>query len=86
MFLRHWFENGLIGLFAYTLVILGPMFHFYRLRDTRGMVFMVITIMESFHNQILLSYKPFIVLLGLLGILAYYESVAAHNKLGIPSR
>lgn len=74
MFLRHWFEHGLIGLFAYTMVLIGGTLHFYRLRDTRGMVFMLIAFMESFHNQILLSYKPFIVLLGILGVLAYLEN------------
>lgn len=82
MFLRYWLENGLLGLLFYSLFIVGGIIHFYRLKDTRGLIFMMVTIIESFHTQNLLEYKSFIVMLGFLCALGYLERSEQLRRVG----
>jgi len=42
MYLKYWVENGLLGLLIYLSLIAGIFWHFYKLRDQRGLIFVFV--------------------------------------------
>ena len=73
MYIKHWVENGLLGLLVYLTFNVCAFLHFFLLKDTRGMMFIFMFFMSGFFDHNLLQYKTFVVLVGILGTLAYLE-------------
>ncbi len=73
IYIKHWMENGLLGIVILVVFIICAFIHFRILRDTRGMMLVFIFFMSGFFDHNLLQYKTFVVLLGILGALAYLE-------------
>lgn len=73
MFLKHWVEQGILGIFLYLLLLGGAFFYFMTLKDRRGMIFLIAIIIEGFLDHNLLWNRTFVVLLGIFGTLSYLE-------------
>lgn len=73
LYIKHWVENGLLGLLVILAFVFCSFFHFMFFRDTRGMMFVFMFFMSGFFDHNLLQYKTFVVLVGILGALAYLE-------------
>jgi O-antigen ligase len=76
MFLTLWVENGVLGLFAYLMLLFACFFYFRRLADFRGQVFCLSVFVLSFFSHNILTTRSMIVTLGLLGTLAGLQNVA----------
>lgn len=73
IYIKHWVENGLLGIMVVVGFIVCSFIHFMVLRDIRGMMFMFIFFMSGFFDHNLLQYRTFVVSLGILGALAFLE-------------
>lgn len=74
MYLKYWLENGLFGLLIYLSLIAGAFWHFFKLRDKRGLIFSFFFFVSGFHSHNILRDRTIIVLLGILATLAYLEN------------
>jgi len=80
MYLKYWVENGLLGLLIYFSLIAGIFWHFYTLRDKRGLIFVFVLFWTGFVTHNLLHDKTVVVLLGIIGTLAYLNNPKAQKK------
>jgi O-antigen ligase len=74
MYLKHWVENGLLGLLLYTSLLIGAFWHFFSLKDKRGKIFVFVFFWSGFLSHNLLHDKTVVVLLGIFGTLAYLNN------------
>ena len=74
MFLTLWLENGVLGLLAYLIVLIGCFWHFKEMRDARGQAFCLALFVFSFFSHNLGSYRPVYVTLGLLSAMAFSQA------------
>ncbi len=79
MYLKHWVENGILGLIFYLIFLAVSFSHFYRLKDMRGMIFIFSIALAGVHDHNLLQNRNVVGLLGILGALAYYESLKSRK-------
>ena len=83
MFLTLWLENGIFGLMAYLMVLVGCFWHFRKKGDSRGQAFSVALFVFSFfsHNLLNSSSRPIYVTLGLLSgmVVSVVGSKSAHS-------
>lgn len=73
LYIKHWVENGLLGLMVVLAFIVCAFLHFLFLKDTRGMMLVFMFFLSGFFDHNLLQYKTFVVLVGILGTLAYLD-------------
>lgn len=76
LYIKLWVENGLPGLLVILAFNVCAFLHFLFLKDIRGMMFVFMFIMSGFFDHNMLQYKTFVVLVGILGALAYLD----HSK------
>ena len=75
MYLKHWVENGILGLVFYVVFLAASFSHFWRLKDLRGMILVFAIALAGVHDHNLLQNRNVVGTLGLLTALAYYESL-----------
>ncbi len=75
MYLKHWVENGILGILFYLIFLVVTFSHFWRLKDLRGMIFVFALALAGVHDHNLLQNRNVVGLLGLLGALAFYDSL-----------
>lgn len=73
MYLMQWVDKGVLGLLAYLLMVAGAFWHFYRLESKQGLIFAFVFFGSGFFTHNLFNDRTFILLLGMLGTLAYLE-------------
>jgi O-antigen ligase len=79
MYLMMSFQNGILGILAYLSLLYFSFCHFMLLKDQRGMVLIFVICGAGFFDHNLLTTKPFIGLLGILGALANQEYSKSPN-------
>jgi O-antigen ligase len=73
MYLTLWFQNGLLGILIYLLLVAKMFQHFYLLNNKQGMIYSFVFMCNGFFTHNLLHDRSVIVLLGILASLAYLE-------------
>ncbi|WP_158289273.1 O-antigen ligase family protein [Paenibacillus flagellatus] len=74
IYLQQWVDYGVIGVAVYTLGLLRMFRFFMQRQDYRGMTFLLITAIEGFFNDDMLLFRPFLIALVFLFVMAYAES------------
>ena len=82
MYLALWVENGVVGLSAYVMLLTVCFSYFRRLGDPRGQVFCISLMIFSFFSHDAITMRPIVLNLGLLSVMAVFESTARRE----PSR
>ena len=73
IYLKQWVENGLLGLGFLLAFYFASFWHFMRYKDVRGVIFIAVCSLTGLTADNLLQQVPFIIMIGLLGALAYVE-------------
>jgi O-antigen ligase len=73
-YLALWVENGILGLVAYLLLLFMCFSYFRRLGDSRGQTFCISLMIFSFFSHDAIVMRPVVVTLGLLSVMAVFES------------
>ncbi len=80
IYLKHWAENGIIGLFALLLLLGGTFYHFKILKNLKGMVFAFVLIPQGFYSDDMWGVRTIVILLGLLATIAYFDYLDQRNQ------
>ena len=73
LYLRQWTDNGVLGLMLLLVFLFASFLHFAKYKDVRGMIFVAVFCLLGFFSHDLLEQRPFLVMFGFLGALAYVE-------------
>lgn len=73
LFLNQGVNNGILGIAAYVLLLLGSFYHFYKYRYIRGMAFIPMIFAASFFSHNILEQRTFLILLGAMSTIAWLQ-------------
>jgi O-antigen ligase len=74
LYLLLWSDYGIVGLLVVAYACFRLLSFFFRQKETRGVVFVLIFAIEGFFNDDILMFRPFIISLAFLCIAAYYKA------------